>query len=190
MMRCAKIRLFSRETAHVDVEPPGQGAESGARIRTRGENRMTGTTKHSPRTELVELVAVSQSALGEGLLSSPLASLSLLSLSSASRSRCSLPSRKPVRLPQAWEAFPVEQAERTANRQGARRSWAVAGIRPTRVSQRRLAASTNRDRGKSLRTRRGRVRVPRLGGNPHFVGYSAAAHSRANTCALPARLIR
>jgi hypothetical protein len=39
---------------------------------------MTGTTKHSPRTELVELVAVSQGAPGEGLLSSP--SLSLLSL--------------------------------------------------------------------------------------------------------------
>jgi hypothetical protein len=57
-----------------------------ARIRTSAENRMTGmTTKHSPKTGLVELVAVSQGVPGEGLLSSPLASLSLLSLSSASR---------------------------------------------------------------------------------------------------------
>jgi hypothetical protein len=152
---------------------------------------MTGmTTKHSPKTGLVELIAVSQGAPGEGLLSSPLVSLSLLSLSSDSRSRCALPSQKPVRLPQAWEALPVGQAEPTANRRGARQSWAAAGIRPARVSQKRLAASTNRDRGKSLRIRRGRVRLPRPSGNPRFVGYSAAAHSRPNACALPARLFR
>jgi len=153
---------------------------SAARIRTRGENRMTGMTKHSPRTDLVELVALSRGAPGE--LSSPLASLSLLSASSASRRRCSLPSRTPVRLP---EALRVGQAEPTANRQGARRSWAAAGIQPLRDSQRRLAASTNRDRGKTPRTRQGRVRLLRLGDNPHFAGYSAAAHGRANTWCVP-----
>src|SRR5262249_10822058 len=58
----------------------------GARIRTRGENRMTGTTKHSPRTDLVELVALSRGARGEDL-SAPLASLSLLSLSSDTKTR-------------------------------------------------------------------------------------------------------
>jgi hypothetical protein len=44
---------------------------------------MTGTTRHSPRTDLVELVAVSQGAPGEGVLCAPVASLSLLSVSSA-----------------------------------------------------------------------------------------------------------
>ena len=70
--------------AQIWREEGGTRLFGGARIRTRGENHMTGTTKHSPRTDLVELVAVSQGAPGEGVLSAPLASLSLLSVLSVS----------------------------------------------------------------------------------------------------------
>jgi hypothetical protein len=41
-----------------------------ARITTRGETRLTGTMKHIPRTDWVELVAPSRGAPGEGVLSS------------------------------------------------------------------------------------------------------------------------
>jgi hypothetical protein len=139
-----------------------------ARITTRGETRLTGTMKHIPRTDWLELIAPSRGAPGEGVLSSPLACLSLLSVCSASRLSGSCHAGGRGRLPQVWEALPVGQAELTANRQGARRSRAADDIRPARVSQTRLAGSANRDIGKSLRTRRGRLRLPRPSGNPHL----------------------
>ena len=72
-----------------------------------------------------------------------------------------------------------------ANLHSVRLSWVAADIRPIRDSRRRLAASNNRERKKSLRTLQGQFRLPRLSGNHHRVRCSAQMDSRANTCAAP-----
>jgi hypothetical protein len=72
-----------------------------------------------------------------------------------------------------------------ANLHSARLSWVAADIRPIRDSRRRLAASTNKERRKSLRTPQGQFRLPRLSGNHHRVRCSAQMDSRANTCVAP-----
>ena len=104
--------------------------ESGeARIRTRGENRPTGTKPSPPRTDWV---AVERVAPGEDL-SAPLASWSL---SSAQRRRCSLRSRAPVRLRHVSAAMlPMGEEAPTANLHSARWSSVAAGMRPARDSQ-------------------------------------------------------
>ena len=72
-----------------------------------------------------------------------------------------------------------------ANLHSVRLSWVAADIRPIRDSRRRLAASNNRERKKSLRTLQGQFRLPRLSGNHHRVRCSAQMDSRANTCVAP-----
>jgi hypothetical protein len=72
-----------------------------------------------------------------------------------------------------------------ANLHSARLSWVAADIRPIRDSWRRSAASTNKERRKSLRTLQGQFRLPRLSDNHHRVRCSAQMDSRANTCAAP-----
>jgi hypothetical protein len=104
-------------------------ASEEARIRTRGENRPTGT-KPSQRTDWV--AALERVAPGEDL-SVPLVSWSL---SSAARRRCSLRSRPPVRLLHVSAAtLPMGEEAPTANLQSARWSWAAAGMQPVRDSQ-------------------------------------------------------
>src|SRR4029077_14621715 len=71
-----------------------------------------------------------------------------------------------------------------ANLHSARLSWVAADIRPIRDSRRRLAASTNRERRKSLCTLQGQFPLPRLSGNYHR-GCSALMDSLASTCAAP-----
>jgi hypothetical protein len=94
------------------------------KVRTRGENRMTGTKPSPPRTDLV---ALERAAPGEDLCA-PLASWSL---SSAQRRRCSLRSRAPVRLLHASAAtLPMGEEAPTANLHSARQSWAAADMRP------------------------------------------------------------
>src|SRR5258705_12544046 len=72
-----------------------------------------------------------------------------------------------------------------ANLHSARLSWVAADIRPIPDSRRRLAASTNRERRKSLRTLQGQFRLPRLSGNHYSVRCSAQMDPRANTYAAP-----
>ena len=104
--------------------------ESGeARIRTRGENRPTGTKPSPPRTDWV---AVERVAPGEDLS----ALLASWSLSSAQRRRCSLRSRAPVRLRHVSAAtLPMVEEAPTANLHSARWSLVAAGMRPARDSQ-------------------------------------------------------
>jgi hypothetical protein len=73
----------------------------------------------------------------------------------------------------------------TANPHSARLSWAAAGMRLIRDSTRCLAASTNRERGKSPRTLQGPSRLPWLTGSPHIARCAAQTASPANTCAGP-----
>ena len=103
--------------------------ESGeARIRTRGENRPTGTKPSPPRTDWV---AVERVAPGEDLS----ALLASWSLSSAQRRRCSLRSRAPVRLRHVSAAMlPMGEEAPTANLHSARWSSVAAGMRPARDS--------------------------------------------------------
>ena len=90
-----------------------------------------------------------------------------------------------VRLLQVSEAPLMGRVAPRANLHSARLSWVAADIRPIRDSRRRLAASTNRERRKSLRTLQGQFRLPRLSGNHHRVRCSAQMDSRANTCVAP-----
>ena len=106
------------------------------------------------------------------------------SLSSAPRC-CFLRPRVLVRLLQVSEAPLMGRVAPRANLHSARLSWVAADIRPIRDSRRRLAASTNRERRKSLRTLQGQFRLPRLSGNHHRVRCSAQMDSRANTCVAP-----
>jgi hypothetical protein len=71
-----------------------------------------------------------------------------------------------------------------ANLHSVRLSWVAADIRPIRDSRRRLAASTNRERRKSLCTLQGQFPLPRLSGNRR-VRCSALLDSLASTCAAP-----
>ena len=106
------------------------------------------------------------------------------SLSSAPRC-CFLRPRVLVRLLQVSEAPLMGRVAPRANLHSVRLSWVAADIRPIRDSRRRLAASNNRERKKSLRTLQGQFRLPRLSGNHHRVRCSAQMDSRANTCAAP-----
>ena len=90
-----------------------------------------------------------------------------------------------VRLLQVSEAPLMGRMAPRANLHSARLSWVGADIRPIPDSRRRLAASTNRERRKSLRTLQGQFRLPRLSGNHHRVRCSAQMDSRANTFASP-----
>jgi hypothetical protein len=87
-------------------------------------------------------------------------------------------------LPQS-EAPLMGRVAPRANLHSVRLSWVAADIRPIRDSRRRLAASNNRERKKSLRTLQGQFRLPRLSGNYHRVRCSAQMDSRANTCVAP-----
>ena len=89
-----------------------------------------------------------------------------------------------VRLPQS-EAPLMGRVAPRANLHSVRLSWVAADIRPIRDLRRRLAASNNRERKKSLRTLQGQFRLPRLSGNHHRVRCSAQMDSRANTCVAP-----
>lgn len=107
------------------------------------------------------------------------------SLSSAPR-RCGfLRPRVLVRLLQVSEAPLMGRVAPRANLHSARLSWVAADIRPIRDSRRRLAASTNKERRKSLRTLQGQFRLPRLSGNCRRLRCSAQMDSRVNTCAAP-----
>jgi len=106
------------------------------------------------------------------------------SLSSAPRC-CFLRPRVLVRLLQVSEAPLMGRMAPRANLHSARLSWVAADIPPIRDSRRRLAASTNRERRKSLRTLQGQFRLPRLSGIHHSVRCSVQMDPRANTYAAP-----
>ena len=107
------------------------------------------------------------------------------SLSSAPRRSRFLRPRVLVRLLQLSEAPLMGWVAPRANLHSARLSWVAADIRPIRDSRRRLAASTNRERRKSLCTLQGQFPLPRLSGNYHRVRCSALMDSLASTCAAP-----
>jgi hypothetical protein len=107
------------------------------------------------------------------------------SLSLAPRRSRFLRPRVLVRLLQLSEAPLMGWVAPRANLHSARLSWVAADIRPIRDSRRRLAASTNRERRKSLCTLQGQFPLPRLSGNYHRVRCSALMDSLASTCAAP-----